>query len=75
MRFPNIFQTILLIFLLIIFHWFLNRFIPLSEQDNLKALIVSVIKVVVLLGGVSILSKQGRKDNQDVRIKRSNIDI
>jgi len=73
MRFPNIFQTILLIFLLIIFHLLLTRFITLPEQDNLKSLIVSAIKVVVLIGSISILSKQGSIDNQNVGIKRPNL--
>lgn len=73
MRFPNIFQTILLIFLLILSHWFLKRFITLSEQDNLNTLIISLIKVVLIIVGISILSKQKRINPQNEGIKRPSL--
>lgn len=75
MRFPDIFQTLLLIFLLVVIHWLLNRCVPLAEQDNLKALIVSLIKVVLIFIGVSMLSKQRSIDPQDVKIKRINLSL
>lgn len=73
MRFPNIVQTILLIFFLLIIHWFLNRFITLPEQDNLKTLLVSITKLVLLLVGISILSKQKNIDKPNIKIKRPTV--
>lgn len=69
MRFPNIAQTILLIFLLMIFHWFLKRVITIPDHENLKGLIITLIKVVILLVSIAIFLKKSNIKQEDITLK------
>ena len=72
MRFPNLFQTTILIFLLVIISWLIPRIIPLSEYNNLKDCIVSVIKVILLMVAILILLKRNKIDEKNITTKLPN---
>jgi len=72
MHYPNIFQTSILVLLLIITHWLLKRIIPPLDQENLRELLMSVIKVIILTGGLYILSKQEKINKKNFTIKPLN---
>lgn len=73
MRFPNIIQTVFLILLLTIVHWFLKKLIILPDQENLKLLMMSSIKLGILLIGIWILSKKRIIERQNITAKKSSM--
>ncbi|HLQ98949.1 MAG TPA: type II CAAX endopeptidase family protein [Sphingobacterium sp.] len=73
MRFPNIIQIVFLVLSLIVVHWLLKKLIILPDQENLKTLLMSSIKLSILLFSILILSKKGIIDKQNITVKKSSM--
>lgn len=72
MRFPNIFQTALMIVMLILMHWFLNRHVDWPDNTNLADLVISLLKIGILILLMIPFLKNGRIDKSDVKLKKAN---